>query len=371
MLEDLCSPGGVVNELLQSHIVKATETVASAGVVETDGSYAVSGESSGKHNFFSIVAYELGEEGWANYDSCVTLLLVRRHADEEIAPRRMDPFAPLMDLKWNLHRRTSVKRPAYLSHGAPKPNSSTHSLIDIWAIDISRAPPEATCIAEVLPQDEQNHAISLTLDTVRREWVVARAALRIILGKLVGTPPRDLRFQSRPCSGCGAVHGKPYLVGPGQGLNFNVSHSGRFVLIGITFGFEIGVDIERIDLEADVAELADTALTSEERDRILAFSGRSRAEAFIRHWVLKEAFLKGIGVGLTVSPSAVSVSASERRGLFSISAPGLTDRAWVAVDVPIDREYVAAVAAPIPNVLTRLLPFEWPVEVDPIDSRSG
>lgn len=89
-------------------------------------------------------------------------------------------------------------------------------------------------------------------------------------------------------------YGKPSFV-DADGFHFNISHSGNWILIGIS-EFEIGVDIEVS--RAISAALIQRCLTPLERAR-LDTSKTKRDWDFLSLWTQKEAFLKHQACGIT------------------------------------------------------------------------
>lgn len=89
--------------------------------------------------------------------------------------------------------------------------------------------------------------------------------------------------------------GKPYLAGE-DGVFFNLSHSGRFVLCAAS-EHELGADIEAVR-GADL-KIAQRFFCESEAAHVAAQETEpERNELFFRYWTLKESFLKATGVGL-------------------------------------------------------------------------
>lgn len=109
------------------------------------------------------------------------------------------------------------------------------------------------------PEDEV-HVWRVDLDTV-----ASRSALREILGRYLGLPANELRFET-------GRHGKPRLAAPEGALAFNLSHSSSLALVAVARR-EVGVDVERIRTKRPVD--------------------------FYRRWADREARVKYLGTGLT------------------------------------------------------------------------
>lgn len=91
-------------------------------------------------------------------------------------------------------------------------------------------------------------------------------------------------------------YGKPFV----PGKNFNVSHSGNYVVLAEARN-PVGVDIEEIVGEYQ-SELAEISLTKRER----LWAGESSLRFFIL-WTRKESLLKCAGTGFFMEPNQIDV----------------------------------------------------------------
>ncbi|MFC9675215.1 MULTISPECIES: 4'-phosphopantetheinyl transferase family protein [unclassified Streptomyces] len=91
------------------------------------------------------------------------------------------------------------------------------------------------------------------------------------------------RTDARPC--------------PHPPLHFSLSHCEGLVLIGVA-GSPVGVDADRVPDPGAVGDLV-KVLHPAERGDLAALPAEARAAALCRVWSRKEAYLKGIGVGLS------------------------------------------------------------------------
>lgn len=133
---------------------------------------------------------------------------------------------------------------------------------------------------------------------IRREdqirYGLAHGGLRAVLARYTGLDPAALRFQAR-------ATGKPALLdeqGTQHELRFNLSHSRGRMLIAVTRGQDVGIDLEEVRDKAEVDKLAERFYSPVEYQEIMSRSGLARVQQFYRYWVAKEAVLKGQGVGL-------------------------------------------------------------------------
>jgi 4'-phosphopantetheinyl transferase len=165
-------------------------------------------------------------------------------------------------------------------------------------------------------------------------FAVGRGWLRRLLADILGTAPADVPLDYIP--------GKPRLEGH-TGPCFNVSHAGDVVVVALS-DREVGVDIERGG-DCAVLDAAAVACTASERAALDVVSSADRADAFLRLWTAKEAYLKATGTGLAVPPDRVGLGPASGGASPVIVAgePG-PPRWWVREFCPAPG-YIGAVAA--------------------------
>lgn len=163
-----------------------------------------------------------------------------------------------------------------------------------------------------LSDEERRRGERFRRERDARAFLFRRAFRRWILARYVGAAPGELAFESGP-------NGKPFLVGAGA-PDFSTSRSGDLVLVGVTRGRALGLDVEQPDprlLRAEeLSRLAARVLGTGERQAFARLAPRERGPAFLRAWTRKEAWLKASGVGLAREPDTldlgIEVRAEER-----------------------------------------------------------
>ncbi len=158
--------------------------------------------------------------------------------------------------------------------------------------------------AALLSPDEGARADRFRFARDRRRFVVARAALRRLLGAALGQAPGRVVLLAGP-------EGKPELAG--HPVHFNLSHSGDLAAIALCRDAELGVDIEQIRPLDDLDGLIATTCSPREAAALAALAPFRRREAFFRVWTRKEAYLKALGTGLAVPLDSVSVTVAPGR----------------------------------------------------------
>jgi 4'-phosphopantetheinyl transferase len=147
----------------------------------------------------------------------------------------------------------------------------------------------------------------------RDRGLAGHALLRRVLAGMTGARPAALRFGVH-CPACDSdEHGKPYLLGAdGAAIpQFNLSHSGPVVAVGLTMGRPVGIDVEaarQVDwttLRRSVFADAEWAATQDapEPDRLRT-----------QLWSRKEAAVKASGHGLALPLKGVGVYGASAAG---------------------------------------------------------
>jgi 4'-phosphopantetheinyl transferase len=173
-------------------------------------------------------------------------------------------------------------------------------------------------------------------------YIAARAVLRSQLGAFLDRDPGSLSFQY-------TSHGKPFIEN--CGIEFNLSHSGDWVLLAFTRMAEIGIDIERIRPMLDMRDVARENFAASEFESWEATSEPDRVPAFYRCWTRKESFIKAIGEGLSCPLDSFQVTFGLNQSARLTSVDGSVARAddWWMADLPGFPGYAAAVTARTAN----------------------
>ena len=125
-----------------------------------------------------------------------------------------------------------------------------------------------------------------------RMYLLCRAMMRTVLSRYLGCDCADLRFTAN-------AFGKPILDGAHFALHFNLSHSHGIAALAVSVDRAVGIDIEDRTRAIDHLALAERFFPAEEAQQLRALRGDQLRDAFFSIWTLKEAFVKGIGQGLT------------------------------------------------------------------------
>lgn len=130
----------------------------------------------------------------------------------------------------------------------------------------------------------------------RNTYLLSRVSLRKHILRYLGSPKQlDLKFKTNR-------YGKPYLDDEfiEKKLYFNISHSGGYVVCAFSRFNNLGIDVECVKSEIDIDNLASNYFAKEEVNRLIKIPTCQRLDRFYQYWTMKEAFIKAIGMGLSM-----------------------------------------------------------------------
>jgi len=215
--------------------------------------------------------------------------------------------------------------------------------VGVWAIPLAEPPASTAELLPLLSAGERARAERFRLAEDRSRAIVGRAVLRLLLAGCTGRDPASFRFET-------GAHGRPSFAGLLDDLDFNVAHSGEWVLVGVSRGGRVGVDVERIRELTDMDALLERFFAPGEARAVRSLAPADRVTAFFDCWTRKESFVKATGEGIQMGldrfeveprpgrpPRLLSIEgsaeAASRWSLWS-AAPDAGHRAAVSTDAP-------------------------------------
>jgi 4'-phosphopantetheinyl transferase len=214
----------------------------------------------------------------------------------------------------------------------------TGRAVHIWPVSIEGPVAVVDQFRSLLSADETARAARFRFEHLQHSFILARGALRILLGRYLNTSPRDLGFRY-------GAKGKPALTAPAS-LQFNASHSCDLALFAFTMDCELGVDIEAVRFMADMEDVARRFFCAEETAELMALSPGQRDQAFFLCWTRKEAYIKATGEGLSAPLDAfrVTLRPGESARMIHLGRDAIAAQAWTLHDLTPDPRYAAALA---------------------------
>lgn len=214
--------------------------------------------------------------------------------------------------------------------------------VHVWRASLETPAHVVACLRELLSPDEHARADRFHFAIDRQHFIVARGYLRKILARYIGIGPAGIRFSY-------AENGKPRLaspIGQTQLLNFNLAHSGGLALYAFTRIGEIGIDLEHVRPDFTGEDTARRFFSTNEVTCLSKLPESARHEAFFNCWTRKEAFIKAIGIGLSLPLDQfdVTLAPAEPAALLRTRWDESEAARWSLKSIDIGPGYVAAVA---------------------------
>ena len=222
--------------------------------------------------------------------------------------------------------------------------------VDIWRIDLSHSIGSLEILKKTLSTDESQRAARFHFREDKDRFVAAHGSLRDILSRYLYCEPKQLRFSTN-------AYGKPALLD--HELEFNLSHSGNFVLAAITLERKVGIDVEQIRPEISSQSIARHYFSPAEVAELFALSTEQWEIGFFGCWTRKEAYIKaqGLGLSLPLVSFDVSLNPGEPARLRATRPDPQEAERWTLISLETDPQYASAVAIEDQNVEFRF--WDW------------
>ncbi len=225
--------------------------------------------------------------------------------------------------------------------------------VDCWFVPLAAFPADARAAAfALLSAEEQERAHRFYFDQHRELYVRSHAALRLLLARYVAVPAGSIIIAPDQS-------GRPILAEPAGALHFNLSHSGEAALVAVAAGAPVGVDLEFMRTLVDFLDIAERFFAPAEVADLRRLDAEQRLGAFYVTWTRKEAFVKGLGLGLSYPLHAFCTGAQDRPPLLT-RADGTPHADWMMADLAPAQGYKAAVVVQLPQAAIQYREAPWP-----------
>lgn len=217
-------------------------------------------------------------------------------------------------------------------------------------MEVWRARVEASGeLARLLSSDEVERAARFRFERDCDAFVTARGVARTLIGRRLGVPAEDVVFGSGP-------NGKPEV----EGVSFNVSHAGEWVMVGVAAAGRVGVDVEQMRPGVEMRSLARRFFTPAENEALARLSGDELVRGFYGCWTQKEAFVKAVGEGLSFALDRVEVAVHPAVPRI-VSVDGRPNDVWTLAEVDCGPGYASAAVIDRPGA--EVVVHDWPASV--------
>lgn len=223
-----------------------------------------------------------------------------------------------------------------------------------WAFNTKAWTPdyeEVMAATSYIQLEEKERIDKFLYQDDAKSSMVGRLLMRKFAHVSTGIPYNEVRFGRDE-------RGKPYLMGVGDiPINFNVSHQGDYAVLAGNKEKNIGVDVMKIEAPAnknvpEFFRLMRRQFSTYEWDTVKQFPLESQQMAcFYRLWCLKEAYVKNIGVGITIPLINISFSiktfdlkVGEVVTDTKLYVNGVKKHDWLFEETLVDEKHTVAVS---------------------------
>jgi 4'-phosphopantetheinyl transferase len=214
-----------------------------------------------------------------------------------------------------------------------------HDEVHVWRTTLAWPETARHRLAQWLAADERDKMERFRFERDRRRYLVCRGLLRSLLGRYLDLAPQELRFET-------TAAGKPHLTVGQEQLQFNLAHSGEYVLIAIADGRAVGIDVEEVRDDFDAGQVAANFFSLNEQRDLAALTGPLQIDAFFECWTRKEAYVKARGEGLSMPLDQfdVSLQPGAPARLLATRPDSAEARRWQLSALDVAGGYKAALA---------------------------
>ena len=210
--------------------------------------------------------------------------------------------------------------------------------VHVWRAILDHPQSKVQEFFLTLAPDERERAGRFYFQKDREHFIMARAILRAILSRYLELEAADVRFGY-------SSYGKPFVTNKGcEDIRFNLSHSHGLVLVAVTRGCEVGIDVEQIRAEWMDLRLAEQFFSASEVAGLRSLPASRQVEAFFNCWTRKEAYIKarGEGLSLPLDKFEVSITPGGPPALLRSAGDAKEVSRWSVIDLPVGADFKAA-----------------------------
>jgi len=130
-------------------------------------------------------------------------------------------------------------------------------------------------------------------------------------------------------------------------LSFNISHTHSLIVLGVTKGRALGVDVENFRAREVSIEIADRFFAPQEVAALTAAPAQQQQYRFFEYWTFKESYIKARGLGLSLPLDKFSFHYPDDLAVELAIRPELADDSarWQFWQFRPRPEYLVAICA--------------------------
>lgn len=173
----------------------------------------------------------------------------------------------------------------------------SNNLVKVWVLKLDYFIPFRELLISFLAADEREKYKNFHRELSKNLYLLRKGVTRKVISDYLNLSPNELQIRYDHKN-------KPYIYG--KQINYNISHSSNYLMIGISKDNQIGVDIQRIDDRKK--EIPISIFSKQEIEQYNTIQCSEKREFFWKTWALKEAITKATGDGMTTNFCGIDTS---------------------------------------------------------------
>ena len=149
---------------------------------------------------------------------------------------------------------------------------------------------------EMLSPAEREQEPRFYFSRDRKRYLVTRALVRSVLSRYFPIAPENWSFETN-------AYGRPEAANKEAReacLSFNISHTHSLIVLGVTKGRALGVDVENFRARAVSLDIARCYFAPQEVRDLAGAPLHKQQRRFFEYWTFKESYIKARGMGLSL-----------------------------------------------------------------------
>lgn len=220
----------------------------------------------------------------------------------------------------------------------------TSAEIHVWLTFYEAISDEQLVVSyrELLNAKEKEEESRFCFARDRYRYLATRALVRTVLSRYASVDPKDLVFSTN-------AYGRPHIVNTQAtdgGLSFSVSHTQGLIVLGVSKGRSLGVDVENFAIPGISIDIANHYFHAEEVAALHEVPHQQQRYRLFEYWTLKESYIKARGQGFTLPLDTFSFHLADDRVHLMVD-PELGDDSsrWQFWQLGPSSEHLLAVCA--------------------------
>jgi len=213
--------------------------------------------------------------------------------------------------------------------------------VHIWNVHLSKDSKDIDLQLTYLSSEEKERAAKFYFAKDKIRFIQNRYLLRFIIAKYLAIQISEVEFKYNK-------YGKPQLADDEAKLFFNISHSHGFTVLAFSREYELGIDVELVNREEDINCFINTDIfTPGEINWLKSQTGSNISAACYKLWSAKEAYVKALGIGLTIPLNSIETNIVEENGIRLLDIKAESCKSYYLVELQnIHQDYIGTLALP-------------------------